>query len=470
MWITRCEARSRRLAACLCAAAVASGATLAACASPAGTPALQAPTPTDAPSLAADATGTEPAATPHPAGEGPVDAGPTPSRVPPVEAASNLTITGTVMDTLLSARVILLEEPVEGFDAVALTGETRLLSADGREIALRDVRQGRTVTASGRPGHSGALIPARVVLLDAPPAPPASATVSTGSTPLPTPTSMPPAEPVAAPTLTAPGDGSPVVRSFAAAPVAAGAGEAISVTWDALGEEATLCPLIGDAAVACRCLFGLPPAGSTVIEPADVIGAYTGFRLTVEAEGIKTVRYVPLVMHCPDRFSEWFLDDPPGLCPEEPPLSSYAAAQRFQHGSMIWLEARDEYVVLLDHDENVPPNTDGWSSLASLRVLRGPLNLESGASPHNRVDQSPPSGHFQPVRGFGLLWRGEVAGTDDLRAELGWAEEPEYGFDTVYQCEVPCGSRWDCYLRGPEGSVFHLYWLLHIGRFWERVG
>jgi hypothetical protein len=97
------------------------------------------------------------------------------------------------------------------------------------------------------------------------------------------------------------------------------------------------------------------------------------------------------------------------------------------------------------------------------------LELKPGASPDNRGEESPPPGLFEPVSGFGLVWRGEVTGTDDLSALLGWAIEPEFGFDTAYQCKMSCDSYWDCYLKGPEGELFHFYWLLHVGHFWELV-
>jgi hypothetical protein len=210
-------------------------------------------------------------------------------------------------------------------------------------------------------------------------------------------------------------------------------------------------------------------AGSRVIRPADIIGAYTGFELAVDAGGVRTVRYTPLMVECPDRFSDWFFDDAPGICPRDAPLFSYAAAQRFEAGLMFWIEALDQFYVLLDHHEQVSQNPTDWSSLTSLRIVPGPLDLKPGASPDNRVEETPPPGFFEPVSGFGLLWRGEVVGTEDLRAALGWAEEPEYGFDTVYQCEMSCGSQWNCYLQGPEGETFHLYWLLHVGHFWTLV-
>jgi hypothetical protein len=86
---------------------------------------------------------------------------------PTNEANSSLTITATVMDVSLSARIIVLEGPVEGFSIIALTEETELVSADGSEIALRDIQPGATIQASGQSGESNALIASQVLILDA---------------------------------------------------------------------------------------------------------------------------------------------------------------------------------------------------------------------------------------------------------------------------------------------------------------
>ena len=80
-----------------------------------------------------------------------------------------VTITGAVMDASLSARIILLEEPVEGYSTIALTEESKLVSADGSEITLRDIQPGVAIQASGQPGESNALIASQVLVLDATP-------------------------------------------------------------------------------------------------------------------------------------------------------------------------------------------------------------------------------------------------------------------------------------------------------------
>ncbi len=84
---------------------------------------------------------------------------------------SNLTITGTVLDVSLSARLIMLEAPAEGMETIALTEASELSAADGRAITLYDIRPGLMIEASGQAGQSNALIAQHVHLLTPPPDP-----------------------------------------------------------------------------------------------------------------------------------------------------------------------------------------------------------------------------------------------------------------------------------------------------------
>lgn len=243
--------------------------------------------------------------------------------------------------------------------------------------------------------------------------------------------------------------------------------KSVTLAWEAAGEYAAICPLMGSSTVGCRCLFDMPLVGSTTIKSEEIIGNYTGFELIVNAGDSSAVDAILANVQCQGS-QDWYFADPPQMCPAGSPLHSSAAAQRFQRGLMIWIEALDEFFILFDSDQHPSDSTQGWSSLKSLHILRGSLELRPAASPGNRVDETPPPGYFEPVSGFGLVWRGEVTGTDDIREMLGWAEEPEYRFDTVYQCQASCGAYWDCYLRGPDGKAIHLYYLMHFGHYWEE--
>ena len=75
-------------------------------------------------------------------------------------------ITATVIDVSLSLRVIFLKEPVDGFDSIALTEGSELISENGSVISLRDIQPGFTIQAFGKPGGSNALLARKVIVLD----------------------------------------------------------------------------------------------------------------------------------------------------------------------------------------------------------------------------------------------------------------------------------------------------------------
>jgi hypothetical protein len=162
----------------------------------------------------------------------------------------------------------------------------------------------------------------------------------------------------------------------------------------------------------------------------------------------------------------WFFGNPPNHCAAELPLYSFGVAQRFERGQMIWVKETDIFFILFN--ANTLPND---SRLAF--VWYRSLQLKPGASPDNRVGEAPPAGLTEPVSGFGLIWRGEVAGEfgvlgdQTLRQVLGWAVEPEYGFDMVYQCESPSTySHRTCYLRGPGNQMIELGYSAYVGNVW----
>jgi hypothetical protein len=64
----------------------------------------------------------------------------------------------------------------------------------------------------------------------------------------------------------------------------------------------------------------------------------------------------------------------------------------------------------------------------------------------------PPAGYFQPVRGFGRVWREAFFGTTGLsaRERLGWAIDQEYSLgERSMQCHADDGCLPRCYVAGP---------------------
>jgi len=104
---------------------------------------------------------------------------------------------------------------------------------------------------------------------------------------------------------------------------------------------------------------------------------------------------------------------------------------------MLWNRAEDRIYVLFD-DGNQPAwraYTDEWDE----------------GEPASDPAIVPPEGLFQPVRGFGLVWREQPG----VRDRLGWAVDAETGYSTAVQAT----SRFKyntTYVRALDGGVWEL--------------
>jgi hypothetical protein len=158
---------------------------------------------------------------------------------------------------------------------------------------------------------------------------------------------------------------------------------------------------------------------------------------TAGQEAIATV-YIPL--DCPDDL--WFFDNPPDGCPREDPVETFAAAQYFEGGWMLWLEETDTIYAFYE-----PQRTYGV-------FFSGFGDPDDPAAENN--DYNPPDGYYVPKSGFGLVWRNY----DYTRELLGWALAPEFGFDTTYQSDTDPYSN-HLYVVDPDGRivVLDMYYL-----------
>ena len=240
----------------------------------------------------------------------------------------------------------------------------------------------------------------------------------------------------------------PLVLSFTAIPtITQNLGDVVHLAWEASGQWAELCPLIGTGPTGCQ---DVPLSGTRDFVVDEQAMSYTGFALWAHVDEETALETVELHPQCRD-LRQWFFADPPLRCPEGEARTSYAASQHFERGLMIWVEDTDEFYVLYDE-----PDEQGFQVV---RRTVG-LQLEPGASEDNRIGEEPPPSLYEPISGFGLVWRGEVEWPyeEDVRERLGWATVPESGYDTAYQCSTPTYPRmWNCFLLGPGGEVIHLH-------------
>ena len=143
----------------------------------------------------------------------------------------------------------------------------------------------------------------------------------------------------------------------------------------------------------------------------------------------------------------WFFAYPPKECPGQPPTYSLTVAQHFERGLMLWREHPDVYgsqIYIFFTDNKWPywnPTNDRWRS----------------DMPGSDPTIIPPSGYYQPVRGFGLVWREAYFGVagGSARDRLGWATDQEFSLgELALQCHTSDSRLYGCYVAGPDNIVY----------------
>jgi hypothetical protein len=197
----------------------------------------------------------------------------------------------------------------------------------------------------------------------------------------------------------------------------------------------------------------VPLSGTTEFTIPDAVSDFqhVDFVLTAEttSPAASSIAQVSVALKCDGM---WFYSREPqaGICPLEP-LHTYAAAQRFERGLMVWLETPGRYYIFVD--ERVVAGE--WRK--RLEIIDDPLTITGDTSPGIEA----PLGLYAPVSGFGLVWRGDTEQSTGYRQVLGWALEAEFGYEAILQCDnaLPSGGRsWQtCYLKGPGNEVLALH-------------
>jgi DNA-binding beta-propeller fold protein YncE len=125
-------------------------------------------------------------------------------------------------------------------------------------------------------------------------------------------------------------------------------------------------------------------------------------------------------------------------CATEPAHKTAVAVQPFQRGLMFWRQDV-RHIYVLSQNGMWADYADTWDA----------------AQPERDPNLAPPEGLYQPMRGFGKVWRESLGGT---AAAIGWATAQEHGFGTVVQ---PFTN--GLLIKGEGGLVYALY---HDGS-WE---
>lgn len=233
------------------------------------------------------------------------------------------------------------------------------------------------------------------------------------------------------------------ILSFDVSPSEVLPGEPVTLTWNALAERVVIHKLDYKGRLV-EPAFTVPLSGSLVITDYHQQGNRTGFLLSACAGGSCDNALVSAEVTCTNI---WFFSDPPVECPG-PPSHTTIVAQHFERGLMLWLEAADwrpsDGVIIL-YDELYDGDT--------LQRRRWEMMVDDWdpSMPEEDPGIVPPAGYYEPVRGFGKLWR-ELSW---VREHLGWATDEEFVVgDGAFQCDWGPYSR--CYVTGPNDMVYVL--------------
>lgn len=129
---------------------------------------------------------------------------------------------------------------------------------------------------------------------------------------------------------------------------------------------------------------------------------------------------------------DYFFTPAPRRCPLRPATFSWAAEQHFEHGRMVWLEDNDTiYVFYEDGAVYYPEHYPDWQG-----HFERFEDIWTPDEPESDPTVVPPEGLYQPIRGFGKVWRENP----EVRERLGWAIAPEQGFEGALQHEHHEGS------------------------------
>jgi hypothetical protein len=216
----------------------------------------------------------------------------------------------------------------------------------------------------------------------------------------------------ATPTATSQPGAGPSIQYFRSDVKEADPGDKITLEWEAEdASDATLYHLLPTGQLGT--FWEVEVEGDFDYDIGVTERNHTDFLLIVSDDEGRTARAsLSIPLRCPDT---WFFEPAPSECPAAPAIVSAGAEQHFEHGTMIWIETEGQIYVLFD-DAHSPY----WSAYAD--------EWDAG-EPEQDPILTPPAGRYQPVRGFGLVWR-ERPG---VRDRLGWAIDPETSFTTHMQ-------------------------------------
>ena len=245
-------------------------------------------------------------------------------------------------------------------------------------------------------------------------------------------------------TATPEGEVGPAIDYFRSDAEEADPGDTVTLEWEAKGATvATLYHLMPTGQLGSFWEVGV--SGTFEYEIGTRERNHTDFLLIVtDDQGHTAQASLSITLRCPDT---WFFTPAPDECPASSAIESDGAEVHFEHGTMIWVKAEDLIYLLFDDGQSPQ-----WKALSDEWDL---------GEPEDDPTLTPPAGLYQPVWGFGLIWREETG----VRDRLGWAIDVEVAFNTHLQ-RTSRPKYNDTYIGAVDAKVWKL---LPEFSGWEKV-
>ncbi len=212
-------------------------------------------------------------------------------------------------------------------------------------------------------------------------------------------------------------------------------GDSVMLYWSVRGADRAIIYRLNANGSHDR-LWQVDRAGKLQVQTRSLDKDSARFTLSVGDTVSRIEQTLTIPLSCPQQ--SWFFAPAPVNCPADAPILSPAAQQTFEHGQMIWIGSQARIYVFFN-DGKKP----AWIDF--------PDEYKDGQPDHDPSISAPPN-LSQPIRGFGLVWRGQA----HIRDRLGWATGPELGFDGAYQSDNVALPNTTLYIRARDTAILQL--------------
>jgi hypothetical protein len=220
-------------------------------------------------------------------------------------------------------------------------------------------------------------------------------------------------------------------------------GDKLTLFWSAKGVDKAIIYRL-DATGKRGQLWNVGRSGTLLVDTQPDAQTSVQFLLSIGDANSHLEQTLAIPIGCSE---VWFFDPQPAGCPLAAAVSSAEVQQPFEKGMMLWVQAQTRVYVLFNDGQQ-----PAWATY--------PDEFKDG-QPETDPSIQPPSGLFQPTRGFGLVWRAHPK----VRDRMGWATAKELPFDGTLQGDATVDSG-VMFVRAQDGNIYGLY---NKGASWKLI-